>query len=294
MSFRFMRKDNTIRTIRNGEFIMAYMHIPREYLSRCGAELNSIPRCLKDLLYDERALAIVESDLFLEAIIDVYAYLVWPHMGYKESQMEIFSGDAPEWRYAHAAPMWIDGLEKLGVLPKLQNYIRYAFTVHLGYTSLATMQAVLSKAVPVIMRENHVQEIIACGREYRCFEDFDYRDSQQKKAFYRRWYHMRTQHPQISLEGYQEDYEAKHNGEAWDVPDEGAQTERSVLSQVNVEQFLKTLSEKDRQILELRMREYSLDEIAKKLGYQNHSGVLKRIKKIGLAYEAWSGKDLGF
>ena len=51
MSFRFMRKDNTIRTIRNGEFIMAYMHIPREYLSRCGAELNSIPRCLKDLLY---------------------------------------------------------------------------------------------------------------------------------------------------------------------------------------------------------------------------------------------------
>ncbi|MBQ6482413.1 MAG: hypothetical protein IJI45_14995 [Anaerolineaceae bacterium] len=133
--------------------------------------------------------------------------------------MEIFSGDAPEWRYAHAAPMWIDGLEKLGVLPKLQNYIRYAFTVHLGYTSLATMQAVLSKAVPIIMRENHVQEIIACGREYRCFEDFDYRDSQQKKAFYRRWYHMRTQHPQISLEGYQEDYEAKHNGEAWDVPD---------------------------------------------------------------------------
>jgi hypothetical protein len=100
-----MRKDNTIRTIRNGEFIMAYMHIPREYLSRCGAELNSIPRCLKDLLYDERALAIVESDLFLEAIIDVYAYLVWPHMGYKEAQMEIFSGDAPEWRYAHAAPM---------------------------------------------------------------------------------------------------------------------------------------------------------------------------------------------
>ena len=141
MSFRFMRKDNTIRTIRNGEFIMAYMHIPREYLSRCGAELNSIPRCLKDLLYDERALAIVESDLFLEAIIDVYAYLVWPHMGYKEAQMEIFSGDAPEWRYAHAAPMWIDGLEKLGVLPKLQNYIRYAFSVHLGYTSLTTMQS---------------------------------------------------------------------------------------------------------------------------------------------------------
>ena len=132
MSFRFMRKDNTFRTIRNGEFIMAYMHIPREYLSRCGAELNSIPRCLKDLLYDERARAIVESELFLEAIIDVYAHLVWQHIGYQEPQLEIFSGDVFEWRYAHAAPMWSYGLEKLGVLPKLQNYIRYAFTVHLG------------------------------------------------------------------------------------------------------------------------------------------------------------------
>ena len=31
-----------------------------------------------------------------------------------------------------------------------------------------------------------------------------------------------------------------------------------------------------------------------KLGYKNHSGVLKRIRKIGQAYEAYTGVDYGF
>ena len=47
-------------------------------------------------------------------------------------------------------------------------------------------------------------------------------------------------------------------------------------------------------ILEMRMQGYPLEEIAAKLGYKNHSGVLKRIRKIGQAYEAFTGEDLGF
>lgn len=38
----------------------------------------------------------------------------------------------------------------------------------------------------------------------------------------------------------------------------------------------------------------TLEEIAEKLGYKNHSGVLKRIRKIGQAYEAYTGVDYGF
>ena len=48
------------------------------------------------------------------------------------------------------------------------------------------------------------------------------------------------------------------------------------------------------QILDLRMSGGTLDEIAEKLGYKNHSGVLKRIRKIGQAYEAYTGVDYGF
>ena len=57
---------------------------------------------------------------------------------------------------------------------------------------------------------------------------------------------------------------------------------------------LKTLSEKDMAILQMRMEGKTLEEIAKKLGYKNHSGVLKRIRKIGLAYEKFTGVDYGF
>ena len=46
--------------------------------------------------------------------------------------------------------------------------------------------------------------------------------------------------------------------------------------------------------LEMRMDEATLEEIAKKLGYKNHIGVLKRIRKIGLAYEKFTGEDFGF
>ena len=36
-----------------------------------------------------------------------------------------------------------------------------------------------------------------------------------------------------------------------------------------------------------------MEDIAKELGYSNHSGVLKRIQRIGQTYEAFTQTDLG-
>ena len=47
-------------------------------------------------------------------------------------------------------------------------------------------------------------------------------------------------------------------------------------------------------ILTLRNHGWTLEEIADELGYTNHTGVLKRIKKIGAAYQAFAGVDIGF
>lgn len=44
----------------------------------------------------------------------------------------------------------------------------------------------------------------------------------------------------------------------------------------------------------MRMEGDTLEEIAKELGYKNHSGVLKRIRKIGQAFEKFTGEDYGF
>lgn len=47
-----------------------------------------------------------------------------------------------------------------------------------------------------------------------------------------------------------------------------------------VERFLKTLPLKDRQIVELRQDGFTYEEIADKLGYKNHSGVIKRVEAV--------------
>ena len=57
---------------------------------------------------------------------------------------------------------------------------------------------------------------------------------------------------------------------------------------------METLSEKDKVILKMRMDGYTLEKIADELGYANHSGVLKRIRKIGQAYEKYADVDFGF
>ena len=61
-----------------------------------------------------------------------------------------------------------------------------------------------------------------------------------------------------------------------------------------VERFMQRLSETDRQILYLRMQKRPFAQIAQRLGFKTHSAVLKRIRKIGKAYERFMGEDLGF
>lgn len=44
----------------------------------------------------------------------------------------------------------------------------------------------------------------------------------------------------------------------------------------------------------MRMDDVTLEKIEEELGFKTHSAIHKRIRKIGLAYEKFSGEDLGF
>ncbi|MGM9602005.1 MAG: hypothetical protein ACI3W5_10580 [Faecousia sp.] len=96
------------------------------------------------------------------------------------------------------------------------------------------------------------------------------------------------------MEEFQESYADTHDGQEYEEPDLSQNVEETAVAQTLVDQFKATLSEKDMKILEMRMNGDTLEEIAEKLGYKNHSGVLKRIRKIGRAYEAYTGVDYGF
>lgn len=70
--------------------------------------------------------------------------------------------------------------------------------------------------------------------------------------------------------------------------------EDEVWSSYEVARFMQRLSETDRQILNLRIQKRPFAEIAQRLGFRTHSAILKRVRKIGKAYERYMGEDFGF
>ena len=294
MPILLKRKNGEITPFRNAEYISAFYFIPKSILDKCGEEINSIPRNPRKLLQDRRAIEIIESDLFKLVIIDAYAFMVWPFMGLG-AKRDIYSGYEPSWRYAHAASIWIKGMEDEGVIPKSQEILKSSNVYEdLGYISEEEISETFTWLVPKIMAKHNMNEIIAVAAEYRCFEDFDYRKSRQKIDFYRKWYHTRSKISVESLDEIKEKYAENTDGMEWDIPDDNVNVESMVLEPIAVNKFLDTLSETDRKILTMRMDDVTLEKIAEELGFKTHSAIHKRIRKIGLAYEKFSGEDLGF
>ena len=70
--------------------------------------------------------------------------------------------------------------------------------------------------------------------------------------------------------------------------------ENSVISEMQIATFAEsTITEKDREILKLRMEGYTEQEIADKVGYKTASAVHKRIAKIAGAYEDYVTAEYG-
>lgn len=97
-----------------------------------------------------------------------------------------------------------------------------------------------------------------------------------------------------SLDEIKEKYAENTDGMERDIPDGSVNVESTVLEPIAVSKFLDTLSETNRKILTMRMDDVTLEKIAEELGFKTHSAIHKRIRKIGLAYEKFSGEDLGF
>lgn len=292
MPLLLTRRDGPPTPFRNSEYIPFYYFIPKSILKKCGAELNSIPRNPRMIFSNREACEFIESDLFKLLIIDATAYMVWHYMGFDE-YMEIYSGYDPAWKLAHCPNYWIKEMTDEGIIPTVEELYKN-YNCDLGFVPEEEIDVYLRYIVPRVMKKYNMNAAIQVAEEFRCFEDFDFRNSRQKTDFYRKWYHTRTKHPMVSLEEFQEKYIESHNGQEWEEADTSQNVEENIVSQALVEQFKKILSEKDMKILEMRMDEATLEEIAKKLGYKTHSAVHKRIRKIGLVYEKFSGENLGF
>ncbi|MGM9602006.1 MAG: hypothetical protein ACI3W5_10585 [Faecousia sp.] len=190
MPIMLKRADGSIAPFRNAEYIPFYYFIPKSILSRCGAELNAIPRNPQKLFHNRAACEFVESDLFRLLIIDAAAFMVWPYMGFDE-YMEIYSGYDPAWRFAHCPDYWIQELTDEGILASIGEFFKRCHS-ELGYMPEWQIDIYLRYIVPKVMKKYRMNEFIQVAREYPCSEDFDFRKSNQKADFIRKWYHTRT------------------------------------------------------------------------------------------------------
>lgn len=69
--------------------------------------------------------------------------------------------------------------------------------------------------------------------------------------------------------------------------------ETKIPSRLRVDAFTAKLSEKDREILQMRMDRCTLEQIAKFFGYKTPSAIYKRIQKIATAYEDFVSREYG-
>ena len=156
MPLHLKRRDGSVTPFRHSEYIPFYYFIPKSILSRCGAELNSIPRNPQKLLHDSAACDFVESDLFMLLIYDATAYMVWPYMGYSE-YMEIYSGYDPAWKLAHSPDYWINELTLEGIIPTIKELYN-GYDEDMGFVSEAEIDVYLRYIVPKVMEKYNLSK----------------------------------------------------------------------------------------------------------------------------------------
>ena len=265
---------------------LVYM-LPHDLLIRCPI-LRKLPRSMGELNASPEWAEVIQSDTFLNEVMDAVASLAFPHFGFG-GWKEHYTGWCPIWRLSYSLPLWSKGVERVrgwGV----QSLFRLPPDFEIPFFDPDDVRSVMKQVVEQTIEEQGWGPMLETVREMSCDEDFEPWDTNVRKDFLRKWYHTRSKRVQtVSLEACMEDEDSGIHS----LPDPAGDFTGQVEGEDFCQRFKATLSEKDMAILELRVEGYGYKEIADKLGYKNHSGVIKRmeaIKKRFIQYENETGR----
>ena len=247
--------------------------LPEELIVRCPT-LRSLPRCLGKIARSPKWLDVIDSDPFINEISDAVAILVFPHFGFG-GWKEHYTGYFPVWKMTYFLNLWADLLEKetgWGI-PQL---LRVPSSAELPFLDSDYIKDIMGRIVKRAISEQNWQPILDVIKEMPCDEDFMNWDTNVRKDFLRKWYHTRSKIKMVSLESCMENEE--HG--IYEVEDKSSNFEERIASEDYCQRFKARLSEKDMKILELRVEGFTYEAIAERLGYKNHSGVIKRMQTI--------------
>ncbi len=253
---------------------LVYM-LPLDLLSRCPT-LCKLPRSMGALNASQEWAEVIQSGAFLNEVMDAVASLAFPHFGFG-GWKEHYTGYFPAWRLSYALPLWAKGVKRVRGWG-LQALFALPPDYEIPFFDPEDVKAVMAEVVQQTIEEQGWGPMLDVVREMPCDEDYEPWDTNARKDFLRKWYHTRSKRVQtVSLE---ELMEADEDGSIFYLPDPTQNVEDYVIAKDFAERFLATLPERDRQIALLRQDGYSYAEIADRLGYKNHSGVIKRMEAV--------------
>lgn len=278
-------------------WLTLFYSLPQEFVSKCPAYM-SIPRCPYEVLRTDKYDDLINSDTFLEVVWDSYSWVAWqffnvPDKGGKHREIPgsraQYSGDFPLWRMSYnLIPYMRMKFETNGLsFQSLYNIPQGMEVPWLTYQQFGNLVGNLTDR---IVAEQHWQPVIDEIWNNRQVADYDNRNSVVKTDFMRKWHHDRKSKP-LSLEQIQESGGALDNETLTEIPDPSAEFESKILSEIQLDQFRATLTDRDRAILRMRMAGCTQQEIADKVGFKTASAVSKHIDKLSDKYRDFVGAE---
>ena len=238
-------------------WLTLFYSLPRE-LAEKWKPAYELPRCPYEVLRTDKYNHIVCDDMFKLLVWDCYAWCAWQFFQVKDRKGNY--RDIPSnWnQYAGYFPLW-----------------------RLSYSIIPCINLV-GNVTDMVIAEQNWQPMIDAIWENRTVEDYETTDSSTVKTDFMRKWHQNRSGKAISLDEMMEN----EDGDIFEVADPRGEFEQKVISEMQIAAFAEqSITEKDREILKLRMDGLTEQEIADKVGYKTASAVHKRIAKIAGAYE---------
>ena len=268
--------------------------LPRELVEKRPAYLD-LPRNIRQLASEDRYIDLINQDSFLELVWDCYAWSIWQFIqvpkkgsGYQDipGDWSHYSGDFPLWRMSYDLIHYFREAFEYEMDWSFQKLFNAPEGVYVPWLSYQQFSNLVGNLTDKIIAEQNLQPIIDAVWENRQPEDYNRGKNINKRDFLRSWNHDRN-HAHLSLEEIAETGAVINGEDLYELADPLAEFETKIISEAQVQQFQKSLSETDMRILQMRMEGSTMQEIADAVDFKTASAVKKHISKISSAYEAF-------
>ena len=269
-------------------WLTLFYALPKELTEKFPAAME-LPRCPYEVLRTDKYDHIVKNDMMKVLVWDSYSWAAWQFFQVKDRSGNYrdipgnrpdYAGHSPIWQLSYAIiPYMRMKLESHGM--GFQNLYNMPMGAEVPWLTYQQFGNLVGNLTDMIVVEQQWQPVIDAAWEMRAEEDYETKFSVVKNDFKRKWHHSRSgQH--ISLDQMMKN----KDGDMMEIADPRQEFEQEIMGQDQIEAFKKaTLTDKDQEILRLRMLGHTEQEIADLVGYKTASAVHKRIAKIASIYE---------